>query len=174
MPEDFFDSTPNNRASCDIAILRSTTNRWLTKGMQSNMKTTESVDRKRKVGDTIDSWCGKCKLVLAHTIEAMVGEKPARVHCNTCNAQHTYKPNGLTSSTRTEAKTHKLRTTRHEKLLQESKTAARAYSANERFAPGDVMQHAIFGLGVATAVKDGNKVEVLFESGSKLLVHDRA
>ena len=33
----------------------------------------------KKIGGTIDSWCGKCKLILAHTIEAMVGDKPARV-----------------------------------------------------------------------------------------------
>ena len=30
-----------------------------------------------------------------------------------------------------------------------------------------------FGLGVATAVKDGAKIEVLFENGPKLLVHGR-
>src|SRR5437762_7464331 len=45
-----------------------------------------------KPGGDVDSWCGKCKRILAHTIEAMVGDKPARVHCNTCNAQHSYKP----------------------------------------------------------------------------------
>jgi hypothetical protein len=33
---------------------------------------------------------------------------------------------------------------------------------------------ALFGLGVTTAVKDRSKVEVLFDSGPKLLVHDRA
>src|SRR5438876_4707928 len=46
-----------------------------------------------KPGGNVDSWCGKCKLVLAHTIEAMVGDKPVRVHCNTCKSQHSYKPN---------------------------------------------------------------------------------
>ena len=45
-----------------------------------------------KPGGNVDSWCGKCKLILAHTIEALVGDKPARVHCNTCKAQHSYKP----------------------------------------------------------------------------------
>src|SRR5439155_18008301 len=45
-----------------------------------------------KPGDNIDSWCGKCKMMLAHTIEAVVRNKPARLHCNTCQAQHSYKP----------------------------------------------------------------------------------
>src|SRR5947199_129749 len=37
-------------------------------------------------------WCRKCKRILAHTIEAIVGETPARVHCNTCKSPHGYKP----------------------------------------------------------------------------------
>jgi hypothetical protein len=35
------------------------------------------------------------------------------------------------------------------------------------------MQHPSFGFGVATAVKDVTKVEVLFETGPKVLVHGR-
>ncbi len=45
-----------------------------------------------KPGDDVDSWCGTCKRLLAHTVEAMVDDVPARVHCNTCKAQHKYKP----------------------------------------------------------------------------------
>ena len=66
------------------------------------------------------------------------------------------------------------RMTRQQKLLKAQDPAqARAYSSTERYAEGDVLQHAVFGLGVATAVKDGTKIEVLFESGSKLLIHAR-
>ena len=128
---------------------------------------------KNKVGGTIDSWCGKCKLVLAHTIEALIGDRPARVHCNTCNAQHTYKaqqPN--TTSTSSESR-GKVRASRYQMLLRGKDTAlAKAYRSSERYAPGDLMQHSVFGFGVATAVKDGTKVEVLFEGGSKMLIHD--
>ena len=147
------------------------------------MKTTESADSKKKVGGSIDSWCGKCKLVLAHTIEAMVGEKPARVHCNTCNAQHTYKaqqpaskaqqPASAASST-APGSPAKARPSRYHSLLKGKDTShARDYSSSERYAPGDIMQHSTFGFGVATAVKDGTKIEVLFEGGSKVLIHDR-
>ena len=128
---------------------------------------------KNKVGGTIDSWCGKCKLVLAHTIEAMIGEKPTRVQCNTCSAQHTFKaqqPN--VTSTGSESR-GKPRSTRYQILLKGKDTAlAKAYCSSERYVPGDLMQHAVFGFGVATAVKDGTKVEVLFEGGSKMLIHD--
>ena len=62
----------------------------------------------------------------------------------------------------------------HQLSLKGKDTAnAKAYSSSERYVPGDYLQHPIFGLGVATEVKDGTKVAVLFECGSKLLIHDR-
>jgi hypothetical protein len=52
-------------------------------------------------------------------------------------------------------------------------SAAKTYSSKDTYEPGDVLQHPTFGFGVATAVKDGTKIEVLFESGSKVLIHGR-
>ena len=123
---------------------------------------------KKELGGTIDSWCGKCKMVLAHTIEAMVGDKPVRVHCNTCNAVHTYKAKepGKTAAP------GKARPSRYQALIRGSDmSAAKTYSPKGKYEPGDVLQHPSFGVGIATAIKDGTKVEVLFEGGSKLLVH---
>ena len=138
----------------------------------------ETPDSKPRPGGTIDSWCGKCKMILAHTIEAMVGEKPARVSCNTCKAQHTYKPNPPSASPRKTgdgaSPTARPRATRYQALLKaKDTTSAKTYSSQDTYAPGDVMQHPSFGFGVATAVKDPTKVEVLFESGSKVLIHGR-
>ena len=145
----------------------------------------ETEHSKNRPGGEIDSWCGKCKLILAHTIEAMVGNKPARVHCNTCGAQHSYKPHepGKTASrpgSQHEAGTGsgtqpvRTRASRYKTLLQESNmAAAKNYSPKDKYQPGDVLQHPSFGFGVATAIKDGTKIEVLFEGGSKLLVHGR-
>ena len=121
-------------------------------------------------GGTIDSWCGKCKLMLAHTIEAMVGDKPARVHCNTCQSQHAYKasePGKTTGRTQT----GKPRQSRYKVLLNENTDAPKSYSPKETYQPGDVLKHPSFGLGVTTAVKDATKIEVLFEGGVKLLIH---
>src|SRR5438132_6192635 len=97
------------------------------------MKTTESADSKKKVGGSIDSWCGKCKMVLAHTIEAMVGEKPARVTCNTCKSQHTYKAQAPGTGTRRSAATPKTGATprtgrvggnKYQSLLRANETVA--------------------------------------------------
>jgi len=131
---------------------------------------------KKRPGGNIDSWCGKCKLVLAHTIEAMVGDKPARVHCNTCKSQHSYRPNPPSAVPRQARQGDAIRgrASRYQSLLKAKNTAVvKAYSPKDRYEEGDVLEHPTFGRGIATAVKDGTKVEVLFESGSKTLVQGR-
>lgn len=138
---------------------------------------------KNQPGGTIDSWCGKCKLILAHTIEAMVGDKPARVQCNTCRSQHSYKASSpvkaVLRQTRQQAGSGETgsqpvrRSSRYETLLRGSTTDAKSYSPKDKYQAGDVLKHPNFGVGVATAVKDETKIEVLFESGMKLLVHGR-
>jgi hypothetical protein len=50
---------------------------------------------------------------------------------------------------------------------------AKSYSSKDRYSPGDVMAHPTFGFGVTTAIKDGTKIEVLFENGLKVLVQGR-
>ena len=137
-----------------------------------------------KPGETVDSWCGKCKLIVAHTIEAMAGKKPARVKCNTCKAKHVYKPEAPGAGSRQARKTkgssslepqpRRARASRYQTLLKGKDMAvAKSYSSKNKYSLGDVMQHPSFGFGVATAVKDATKVEVLFEGGSKLLIQGR-
>jgi hypothetical protein len=134
-----------------------------------------------RLGGNIDCWCGKCKLVLAHTIEAMVGDRPARVHCNTCRSQHSYRPNppGAQGETRQRdamkgPRQHRGRMNRYQLLLNERNgSAVKAYSPKDSYEPGDVLEHSTFGRGVTTGLKEGLKIEVLFESGSKTLVHGR-
>ena len=136
----------------------------------------------KKPGSTIDAWCGKCKLILAHTIEAMVGDKPARVHCNTCRSQHGYKANPPSTTARKARQDEaggvprapRPRTSKYQALLNANAArAAKTYSPSEKYEAGDILEHATFGRGIATAVKDGTKIEVLFETGPKTLVHAR-
>src|SRR5207253_43393 len=130
-------------------------------------------DNQNRTGGTVDSWCGKCKMMLAHTIEAMVGTRPARVHCNTCNSQHAYKASEPGKGV-ARLQPGKPRASRYQGLLKESGSEEpRAYSPKERYQSGDVVKHPSFGVGVTTAVKDDTKIEVLFEGGPKVLVHGR-
>ena len=45
------------------------------------------------------------------------------------------------------------------------------YSPKNKYESGDVLEHPQFGRGAVTLVKDGTKIEVLFETGPKTLVH---
>ena len=135
-----------------------------------------------KPGDDIDSWCGSCKLLLAHTIEALVDDTPARVQCNTCKAQHRYRPHEPGKAPKTKRKrvasagpqTRKARASQYEKLLNgQDMSLAKRYSPTESYILGDVVEHAHFGVGVTTTVKAGNKIEVVFEDRVRTLVHER-
>ncbi len=138
-----------------------------------------------QVGNDVDGWCTRCKLMLAHTVEAMVGAKITRVHCNTCGAQHAYRgrPPGerpaagekrSPSRSRAAGGAQASTPAAYEALIRGRDTAtARRYAAAERFAPPDLVMHATFGLGLVTKVKEGNKIEVLFPDGPRVLVHAR-
>jgi hypothetical protein len=131
---------------------------------------------KPTVGKDVDSWCTKCKLMLAHTIEAVAGAKITRVHCNTCGSQHAYraKPPGTTKKTKAQAAKHEERASDYEMLLRgQDPSKALPYTPSERFQPAQLIRHSAFGLGVVTSVKEGNKIEVAFPDGMKTLVHGR-
>ena len=50
---------------------------------------------------------------------------------------------------------------------------ARRYAPTGLFAAGDVLDHATFGRGFVSGVKDPGKVEVTFRTGVKTLVHGK-
>ena len=143
-----------------------------------------------KVGMEVDGWCTKCKLTLAHTIEAMVGGKVTRVHCNTCRTQHAYRSHPPSRATTTGAprRTPAGRTKRPTRPAKPTTpqagdypalihgrdaSKARPYRLNEHFAAKDLIAHPTFGLGVVLLAKDSSKIEVLFADGPKTLAQGR-
>ena len=121
-----------------------------------------------EVGDKIDGWCGRCKMMLRHTIEAIAAEKIKRVHCNTCGGQHAHRakapgtrlgPAALISQER-----------KYESLLR-GRTDANStpYSTSGSFEVGQLISHATFGLGVVTGARDTVKIDILFATGAKVL-----
>ena len=144
---------------------------------------------KAKPGSTVDGWCTKCKLVLAHTVEAMVDGKITRVHCNTCGGQHAYRASapgsraasgsasggkaGGKSGAKSKAEKPPKRSEYETLLRGRTAASARPYATTERFAPGEVISHASFGIGVVTAERDSVKIDVHFADGPKVLMHGR-
>jgi hypothetical protein len=44
-----------------------------------------------RLGDEIDDYCSRCRMVTNHAIVSMVGGRPAKVRCRTCYHEHDYK-----------------------------------------------------------------------------------
>lgn len=43
-----------------------------------------------RLGDVIDDYCSRCKLLTNHSIVSLVNSEPAKVHCRTCYNEHNY------------------------------------------------------------------------------------
>ena len=44
-----------------------------------------------RLGDSIDDYCPRCKLLLDHAIASMVDNKVVKVTCRTCFSEHPYR-----------------------------------------------------------------------------------
>ncbi len=146
--------------------------------------------RKTTVGSQIDSFCGKCKMVLNHMITAMVEDQPKRVRCLTCSSEHNHrgipsigKPrtsdnSGSTvsssgsSASRSKGSTSKaVAGARWQALVSGwDESSAKAYTVYERFAVNDFVTHSTFGRGVVVETPTPDRMIALFQSGEKMLM----
>jgi hypothetical protein len=131
------------------------------------------------VGTDVEAYCTKCKMVLAHTIIAMQGAKPRRVHCNTCNGEHNYratKPVAKAAATKTAGKAAKKPSTKKtrqswEEVMQEASAKPhKKYSMSGSFGEGDWIEHSAFGLGCVQSFTPPNKIAVRFAESTRLLI----
>ena len=133
------------------------------------------------VGSDVEAYCTKCKMVLAHSVVAMEGQKPRRVRCNTCNGEHNYratKPVAKTAAkkaTKTVKKTTTKKTRQSwEEVMQEASSKPhKKYSMSGSFGEGDWIEHATFGLGCVQTFIAPNKITVRFADATRMLVCNR-
>ena len=132
------------------------------------------------VGKDILSYCNKCQLALNHIIVTMkTANTPHKVECQTCKGTHNFKdPQAAkkkkkTSRRKTKAEIRPIGEV-WKQAISESNGNTVKYSIKTTFQTGDVIDHVKFGQGVVQAIVDGNKVEVLFETDVKILVHARS
>jgi hypothetical protein len=135
-----------------------------------------------RAGGEIDAFCTKCKMVLAHTILAVSGGRPARVQCNTCNGQHNYRSASGDAKPAASARESSPRSSTREtptktritvdELIAQKGGVSRPYSPKTTFAMDDVVSHPTFGTGLVEAVRS-DKIDVIFRIGTKTLVHGR-
>ena len=135
------------------------------------------------------AYCTSCKIDLAHLIVSMKGDKIAKVECKTCKKTHTYKaPKGVTevapkaekkkraskksedgspSSTTIEAEWEKL-------MAAHREAPFKSYGPKNKFILGDKIKHPTFGEGIVGKLIYPNKLEVIFRTDIKVLIHGGA
>lgn len=144
-----------------------------------------------QAGSSVESRCGKCKSVTDHHVVAMDGDQVAKVECKVCGARHAYKPAKAAASSA--VATPKIRSSRPAaaKTAVPKSVPARAaaskrpssaaweeavsgatpvsYDMAGLFRAGDVIEHAVFGLGAVRKFMRPNTIEVLFADGVRNL-----
>jgi hypothetical protein len=137
-----------------------------------------SKDKELEVGGEILSYCGRCKLALAHTIITLNKKGNAdKCECNTCGAAHKYRDPEKALKKKTGAKKapKKEKVTPEalwKKAIAETKGLSQPYKMNGDFSEGDLIEHSTFGKGVVEQLISEKKIRVIFEEGEKILVHN--
>ena len=125
-------------------------------------------------GETIASYCAKCKSSLDHTIMTMDDETIAKVQCKICGSMHKFKPAA-------DAKKARLpRAKKRQEVLpsvaalwetsmSEAKGKESRYSMVAKYRVGDIVIHEQFGKGVVLKLRV-HKCDVLFQDKERLMV----
>ena len=138
------------------------------------------------VGDKIDAYCLKCKLVLAHVILFKVDGVVNRVKCKTCGAEHKYRATvpGLKKSVAVRTpgaargrKPAAAKVTGNDAPLQWDlksrnklpETSIREYDVKDTFKVNQVINHPVFGVGFVEKVDSDKSIFVLFSDKVRLM-----
>ena len=138
------------------------------------------------VGENIDAYCLKCKLVLAHVILFKVDGLANRVKCKTCSAEHKYRgtmpaikktaavrPSGAVRAKKTAAAKVTVNDAPRQWDLKirnmAPSTPMKNYSIKETYKVNDVINHPVFGVGFIEKTASDKSIFVLFNDSLKLM-----
>jgi len=127
------------------------------------------------VAKEVLSYCGKCKLALAHVIVDMKTEKKiGKCQCKTCGAKHNYRdPVAMAKKKTSKTRTAKPVATSEEiwkAAMASTDAVAKPYAMDKSFNRGELIDHTTFGRGVVIQRIQSDKIEVQFEAALKLLI----
>ena len=141
--------------------------------------------RKPRVGQEINAYCGKCKDERSHTVAAMDGDAVKRVTCSSCGGTHNYKLTPAAATTKAAStatgegaappakkRGGSRRSKEADTFSIDPRRPVKPYDMNNSFSAGDVINHSKFGLGAVETSFPPNKIEVRFQEGKKLLLHN--
>ena len=56
--------------------------------------------RRVRLGDVVDDYCPRCRLIMNHGVVGMVGDEVKKVRCNTCMSEHQFRHGQLPAARR--------------------------------------------------------------------------
>ena len=148
-----------------------------------------------KAGQEVDAYCTKCKMDLLHKIVAVASGKPVKVECRTCYTTHMYRaPKGVktpggpavappssASASSSSSGGSSSRAARKSvapaivdaPLVPPSHAHVHIYKFTERYAAETWISHKQFGIGQVLREVGPGKIEVRFEGGPRVLIHNK-
>lgn len=139
------------------------------------------------IGKDLEAYCGKCKLDTWHTVTAAKNGKISKVMCKICMSYHAFKApekvldkeksSSTTTRRRVSSTPRTPRTSRAKKdwgtlVGQIEDQSVVDYALSGEFSATPAIRHKNFGVGVITKVLTKNKIEVLFQDGTKILAQN--
>ena len=140
------------------------------------------------IGENIDSYCLKCKLMLAHVIMSKVESAVNKVKCNTCGAEHKYRakmpaakkvaisrPPTLKEAIAKRAAAAKVDANNApmqwdiRNRSMDNASSVKEYSIHNQYRTRDVVNHHVFGLGFVERIVSDKSMDVLFSDAVKLM-----
>ena len=127
--------------------------------------------RKLRPGDLTDTYCGRCKVERAHQVVALNADgSPATVICRTCGGQHRFREKKEPVAAPAAGGGRRRAGRSAGRTPDTPAGPARPYSPKEVYGEGEWVDHPTFGQGKVAQSRAG-KIEVRFQSGSRLLLH---
>jgi hypothetical protein len=124
-------------------------------------------------GESIESYCGRCKENLDHTIMSKDGDAVSKVRCKTCGSLHKFRgvvdPQKIRKArAKTAAGEAETALLTWEARLAEAKGKERDYDMGAKYRIGEVVNHNSFGKGIVMKLLS-NKCEMLFKDRERLM-----
>lgn len=133
-----------------------------------------SEDNNKQVQGETTSVCMRCKKATAHIIISMVGDRIARAQCRTCGGTHRYRdPDAPLKPVRKRFGKSSPEEVWGKMMNLATPQKKIPYTFSGHFKVNDLIDHTTFGLGVVTQLLSGDKIQVVFKDGEKILIARR-
>lgn len=129
------------------------------------------------VAQKVNVFCKKCDSDRYHVVLAHVTADSAKIECEVCKKKSKLSLKKK-KATATGARTRKAAAAKENsgdkwrQLVSGNNGPATPYNMKSKYTANTKIDHARFGLGVVTTVV-GNQIEVVFEDGTRSLIHNR-